>query len=258
MWPIAAVLPAVPLTALPPRAADWIATAFVLACLAGALWALEVRDWRVYSITLLWPPVVDAYQTANVTLPLALLVALMWRYRDRRLVAGLALGAALALKFFLWPVVVWLAATGRWRAAAISAALAAASLLALLPFISLPDYFRLLRDLGDTFDGLSYTPYALLVDLGASSAMAHAVAALVGAVVLVLAWRRRSFGLAIAAALCYHRSSGAISSPSSLCHSRLHGPGSTRLGSSRSGCGPRRARSTAPRGRQRSFSSWPD
>ena len=201
VWPIAAVLPAVPLTALPPRAADWIATAFVLACLAGALCVLEVRDWRVYSITLLWPPVVDAYQTANVTLPLALLVALMWRYRDRRLVAGLALGTALALKFFLWPVVVWLAATGRWRAAAISAALAAASLLALLPFISLPDYFRLLRDLGDTFDGLSYTPYALLVDLGASSAMAHAVAALVGAVVLVLAWRRRSFGLAIAAAL---------------------------------------------------------
>ena len=78
------MLPAVPLTALPPEAADWVATAFVLAALVGALWTLGVRDWRVYGVTLLWPPVIDAYQTANVTLPLALLVALIWRYRDRR------------------------------------------------------------------------------------------------------------------------------------------------------------------------------
>ena len=70
IWPIAAVLPAVPLTALSPAAADWIATFFVLACLVGALWMLGVRDWRIYGVTLLWPSVIDAYQTANVTLPL--------------------------------------------------------------------------------------------------------------------------------------------------------------------------------------------
>ena len=87
--PIAAVLPAVPLTVVSPVAADWIATVLVLACLVAALWLLDVRDWRIYGVTLLWPAVIDAYQTANVTLPLMLLVALMWRYRDRRAIAGI-------------------------------------------------------------------------------------------------------------------------------------------------------------------------
>lgn len=202
VWPIAAVLPAVPLTALPPRAADWVATALVLACLVGALWVLGVRDWRVYGVTLLWPSVIDAYQTANVTLPLVLLLALTWRYRDRPFVAGLALGVALALKFFLWPVVLWLAATGRRWAAATSVAVAAVSIVALLPFISLRDYLQLLRDLGEAFDGLSYTPYALFIDLGISTSIARAATVLLGGALLALAWRRRSLGLAIAAALC--------------------------------------------------------
>ena len=202
IWPIAAVLPAVPLTAVSDAAADWIATFFVLACLVGALWMLGVRDWRIYGVTLLWPSVIDAYQTANVTLPLMLLVAIMWRYRDRRAIAGIALGAALALKFFLWPVVLWLVATGRRGAAIIAAAIAVASLVLLLPWIGILDYVRLLRKLGETFDGLSYTPYALLVDLGAPSSVARAVTLLLGAAVLALAWRRRSLGLAIAAALC--------------------------------------------------------
>jgi hypothetical protein len=202
IWPIAAVLPAVPLTAVPAAAADWIATFFVLACLVGALLTLGVRDWRIYGVTLLWPSVIDAYQTANVTLPLMLLVAIMWRYRDRRAMAGVALGVALALKFFLWPVVLWLVATGRRGAAAISAAIAVASLALLVPWIGILDYVRLLRKLGATFDGLSYTPYALLLDLGAPSAIARAVTLLLGGAVIAVAWRRRSLGLAVAAALC--------------------------------------------------------
>ena len=41
-------------------------------CLVARSVVLDVRDWRVYGVTLLWPSVIDAYQTANVTLPLAL------------------------------------------------------------------------------------------------------------------------------------------------------------------------------------------
>src|ERR1043165_5193045 len=37
LWPMAAVLPVVPLTALPPGVADWVATALVIAALVGAL-----------------------------------------------------------------------------------------------------------------------------------------------------------------------------------------------------------------------------
>jgi hypothetical protein len=157
IWPMAAVLPAVPLTALPADAADWVVSLLVVATLVAALWVFEVRDWRVYGITLLWSPVVDAYQTGNVTLPLVLLVALTWRYRNRVAPAGIALGVALALKFFLWPLLLWLAAVRRTRAAVVAAAVAAASLLLLLPFTSIGDYLRLLRNLSDTFDGLSYT-----------------------------------------------------------------------------------------------------
>ena len=198
---MAAVLPAVPLTALPADAADWVVSLLVIATLVAGLWVFEVRDWRVYGITLLWPPVIDAYQTGNATLPLVLLVAITWRYRDRVAPAGTALGFALALKFFLWPVLLWLVAVRRTTAALVAIVLSAASLLLLLPFTSIEDYLRLLRNLSDTFDGFSYTLYALLVDLGAPSSLARAATLAAGAAVLALAWRRRSLGLFVGAAL---------------------------------------------------------
>jgi hypothetical protein len=176
-------------------------TAFVIACLVGALLVLGVRDYRIYGAVALWPATINAIQTANLTLPLCLLAALTWRLRRHVWAAGVPLGAALALKFFLWPLVVWLVAVRRWAAAAIACVLAAASLLLVLPFSDLGDYLRLLNNLSDTFDGLSYTPYALLVDLGAPDGLAKTVTLAAGLVVLALTWRRRSFTLAIAAAL---------------------------------------------------------
>ena len=142
LWPIAAVLPVVPLTALPPGVADWVATALVLAALVGALWVLDVRDWRIYGVVLLWPSVIDAIQTANASLPLTLLVAVMWRYRDRAAIAGVALGYGIAIKFFLWPVAVWLALVGRRTAAAVAAVAAAASLAPAPAVHGIGDYLR--------------------------------------------------------------------------------------------------------------------
>ena len=201
LWPMAAVLPVVPLTALPPGVADWLATALVIAALVAALQVLEVRDWRVYGVVLLWPATIEAIQTANISLPLTLLVAVMWRYRDRAAIAGIALGYGVAIKLFLWPVVVWLALVGRRSAAAIAAATAAASLLLLLPFTSIADYVRLLRNLGRTFEHDAYTPFALLTDIGVPDTAARAMTVALGLAVLGLAWRRRSLGLALAAAL---------------------------------------------------------
>ena len=201
VWPMAAVLPVVPLTVLPPEVADWLATALMLASLVAALWLLEVRDWRIYGVVLLWPAVIEAIQTANASLPLTLLVAVMWRYRDRAGIAGAALGYAVAVKLFLWPVVVWLALIGRRSAAAVAAAVAAVSLLLVLPFIGLADYARLLRNIGETFEHEAYTPFALLTDLGVPDTAARALTVGLGLGVLALAWRRRSLGLALAAAL---------------------------------------------------------
>ena len=201
IWPIAAVIPILPLTLLPAGGADWVMTLIVLACLAGALWIVGTRDWRVYGISLLWPPVIMAYQTANLTLPLCLLCAVAWRVRHRTWLPGVVIGGALAVKFFLWPLAIWLAATGKLRASVTSIALAAASLLLILPFIAISTYVELLRKLSDTFDERGYTIYALLLDAGVTSPAARAATVAIGGAVLAVSWRRRSFGLAIGAAL---------------------------------------------------------
>jgi hypothetical protein len=201
VWPMAAVLPVVPLTAVPPAVADWLATLAVIACLVATLAVLRVRDWRIYGVVLLWPAVIEGVQTANASLPLTLLVAVMWRYRDRAGIAGAALGYAVAVKLFLWPVVVWLALVGRRRAAAVAAVVAAASLLLVLPFIGLADYAQLLRNIGETFAHEAYTPFALLTDLGLPDTPARILTVALGLGVLALAVKRRSLGLALAAAL---------------------------------------------------------
>jgi len=199
-WPIVAILPAVPLRLFPPGVAVWIATGFALATLMATLLVLGVRDWRVAGVLLLWPPAIDAYQTANVSAMLALLTALAWRYRDRSVIAGLTLGATVALKFFLWPVVAWYAVTRRVAAAVLAVLVTGASLLLVTPFVSLGDYLRLVDNLSNTFDEKSYTPFALLVGLGLSDAPARAITVALGLSVFALAWRRGSLGLAIAAA----------------------------------------------------------
>jgi glycosyl transferase family 87 len=201
IWPIAAVLPVVPLTLIGPDAADWVATFSTIATLFAALFVLNVRDWRVYGVTLLWPAVIDAYQTGNASLPITLLVALMWRYRSRPGVAGGALGLAVAVKFFVWPLVVWLFAIGRRRAAVVAAVVATTSITLMVPFTDLGDYVQLISKLRREFEHDVYTPFALLTNLGVPDTAARAITVALGLAVLVLAWRRRSLGLAVAATL---------------------------------------------------------
>jgi hypothetical protein len=201
IWPMAAVLPVVPLTVLNPDAADWVATALCIASLVAALLVLGIRDWRIYGATLLWPSVIDAIQTGNASLPLVLLVALAWRYRDRAAIAGTAVGVGIAVKFFLWPVAAWLLAINRVRAAAIAVAVAAASLLLMIPFTNVVDYLRLLSELRRTFEHESYTLFAILTDMGTPDAVARVVTLGLGLGVLLLAWRRKSLTLALAAAI---------------------------------------------------------
>jgi alpha-1,2-mannosyltransferase len=89
-----------------------------IACVPATLRVLNVRDWRPYGVAMLWLPVFVGWQSGNVTLPLTLMVALAWRYRDRPIVAGLLTAAAISLKPFIWPLGLWLLATRRWKAAA--------------------------------------------------------------------------------------------------------------------------------------------
>ncbi len=187
----------IPVTALPDEVhgsspAGVLVSLFLIACVVGALALLDVRDWRCYPVALLYPPTLENVEYGAVGPVLALLVALTWRYRERVAPAAVSLGAAIALKVFVWPLVVWLAATRRWKSA-IGAALVALGLAvgswAIIGFDGLADYPELLRHLSDLEAQNSYSAYAVLVTLGFPSAVAHGVVVVAAAGLLVLAWR---------------------------------------------------------------------
>ena len=200
-----------PFTLLPTVAAEVIAVALVIAAVPATLRVLGVRDWRCYAIAFLWWPIIIGIQTANVTLPLLFGLAVVWRYRDRKVVAGLVCGLVIALKLFFWPVLIWLVATRRYRTAALAAA--SSVLLVFLPwagigFAGLRGYPHLMSKVSSREGPGGYSIAALLHPLLGSWTVDVALETLVGAAVLVLvllAGRRGrdrdAFGLSIVAIL---------------------------------------------------------
>ena len=210
-YPPLPALVVTPLTALSLDAAGLLVMASLVLAALAIPYVLGIRDWRLYGLALLWPPVLSAIQTGNVTLFLGLAAALTWRFRDRRWVSSASIGVSLAVKLFLWPLVVWLAATRRIAGAAL-ASLAGAGLLlvswAAVRFAGLRDYPDLLQRLEDTVGGDSYTLYIAALDAGASPGLARGIWLAVGlsllAAVVAVARRgdeRSAFLLAIAASL---------------------------------------------------------
>ena len=200
-----------PLTALPVDVASALFSLFLMAVVVAMLLVLGVRDWRCYGLAFLWPPVQETIDTGNVTIVLGLAAALVWRFRDRPGAAGASLGGGLATKLLLWPLLLWLLVTRRFRALAWAVVVATLVLLAswsVIRFRQLGDYADLLRRLGEIQDGRSYTLYALGLDLGLPDLLARglwlAVGAGVLAAMLVVARRgdeRRAFVLSVAAVL---------------------------------------------------------
>ena len=203
----------VPFALMPPLAAELVGTVLVIAAGAAALWILGVRDWRCYGIVLLFPPVMSAIQTANLTLPLMLALAVVWAVRDRAIAPGVVLALTLGTKLFLWPVAVWFVATRRYRAAASASATTVFLIVgawALLGFSGARDYPQLLRVLSTVLGPDSYTPVALITDLGAPTPAARAVGLTLAIAALVACWvlgrrgdEKRSFTFAIVAALLF-------------------------------------------------------
>lgn len=117
-YPALLALLVVPLSLLPIAPASMIDTVACVAALGGSLYLLCVRDWRVFGLCLLTAPVVAAWQTANLTLLLMLMLAIVWRCRDHPRKAGLAAAVLISLKPFVWPALLWLLATRRFTASA--------------------------------------------------------------------------------------------------------------------------------------------
>lgn len=188
----------------------------LLAAIVWALLLLGVRDWRCYPIVLAYTFTLEAIEYGALGPILLLLLAVLWRVRDRAW-GGVALGGAIVLKLFLWPLLLWLLFTQRARSVVVAAAVAAGAALgswAIIGFAGLDDYAALLRKLTDVEAANSYSALAALQAAGASESVAWLLVVAAGVALLALGYRvsrssaldreereRRSLTLAVAAAL---------------------------------------------------------
>jgi alpha-1,2-mannosyltransferase len=164
VYPPPFVIALLPFAALPFAVASGLYTAALLVCVAAVLGLLEVRDWRCYGVAFATIPVLSALRLGTVTPLLMLLAAAAWRYRNHWAKCGAAVACATLLKLFLWPLVLWLLLTRRWKAAAAAAggaAVTTALAWAALGFKGLGDYPALLRNLSRVEAGRSYSLVAV-------------------------------------------------------------------------------------------------
>ena len=212
VYPPLLILLSVPLALLPAAAASWLWFCLLGAAVLASMWIVGVRDWRCHVLAVTSPVVVHGLYYGNLTILLLVPIALAWRYRVRARVAGIAVGAAVAAKLFVWPLVVWLLLTRRFRAAAWAVGASVVLLLgawALIGFEGLADYPALLREIQDVYAVRSVSLASVAGALGASVGVSIAVSAVAGVLLLALAaWLvgrddgdRRAFAVVVAACI---------------------------------------------------------
>ena len=199
VYPAPALVSFVPLSLLPFGVAAGIFTALGITAIVASLRLLDVRDWRCYGAAFLWFPTLYAVRLGTVTPLLVLGLAAAWRYRDRRWIAAPALAAIVIAKVFLWPILLWFAATRRTGTAVLAAAggaVVTAAAWAVVGFDTLRDYPALLGKLSSAVQGESYSPVALGLSIGLPPAAARVLAVAVGVAALlgVVALARRPDG----------------------------------------------------------------
>jgi len=155
---------------------------------------LDVRDPRLYALWIFSAPVVAGLLWGNVTLALVFATALVWRWRDRPRSVGLVLGAAVAVKLLVAPLLLWLLFTRRYRSAAITAIAAATMLLlawSAISFEGMLDYPQLISTASrlQIRNGLLLSN--LLSQFGAGVTVAETGGLAVAAILAGVAWKLR-------------------------------------------------------------------
>jgi hypothetical protein len=148
-----------PLLLLPGRAAGIVGGLVCLMAILGALLIVGVRDLRCLALAALSAPVAFAVQNGNMSALITLFAALAWRYRHWGPV-----GVAVALKLFVWPLVLWLAFVRGTRAALTAMVVAAGLTLAswaVIGFDGLLSYPTTLRRLREHVGDETYSLWAL-------------------------------------------------------------------------------------------------
>jgi Glycosyltransferase family 87 len=210
IYPPLIAVAAVPLGLLSFGLASVLWAALLIAALVLIPWVLGARDWRLYAGVFLLLPVIGALELGQVEILLTLAAALLWRYRDRWPLAAAALGVGLAIKPLMFPLLIWLVLTRRYRAALAAAASAAGLTLgswAVIGFAGLRAYPDLLQAWDHAYRACGVSLSALALKLGAGDALATSLRVAVAGALLVAGWRlagrsegdRRSFAAAMGA-----------------------------------------------------------
>jgi hypothetical protein len=212
VYPPLFILLATPLALLPVGLASWVWFVLLAVAVLASMRIVGVRDWRCLVLAVTTPVVVHGLYYGNLTVLLLVPLALAWRYRDRAAVAGLAVGVAVAAKLFVWPLVVWLLVTRRFRAAAWAIASSIVLVLgawAVIGFEGVRDYPSLLRVVQDVYAVRSVSLSTVAGAFGAPVGAAVAVATAAGlACIAAAAWLvrgndgdRRAFTVLVAASI---------------------------------------------------------
>jgi Glycosyltransferase family 87 len=184
-----------PLHPLSSSAAAIAWTLISLAAVALALWLLELRDWRCYALVGVFMFTRSSIELGTIEPLLLLAVAAAWRWRDRVLQPAAAVGIAIVLKLFLWPLAIWLALMRRIRAAVgavVVAVVLAVVAWAAIGFAGLGHYPGLLRRLADAESTSSYSVVALGVRAHLPLLAARILSVLVAlALLAAAAWTAR-------------------------------------------------------------------
>jgi hypothetical protein len=165
VYPPLAAYPFIPFTALPAHVAIIVYLIASLVATGLALWIVGVRDWRVFGVVLLWEPVLMWLLEGPIEPWMLLLLAIGWRWRAHTLRLAAIVALLVALKLFMWPLLVWLLATRRIRAFLASAVMT--TVFILVPFASvgigaLRAYPHLLRTLTNVFGPTSFSILGVL------------------------------------------------------------------------------------------------
>jgi hypothetical protein len=212
VYPPLFILLATPLALLPVGLASWVWFVVLGVAAYASMRIVGVRDWRCLVLAVTTPVVVHGLYYGNLTVLLLVPLALAWRYRDRAAVAGIAVGMAIAAKLFVWPLVVWLLLTRRFRAAAWAVGSSLVLVLgawAVIGFEGLRDYPSLLRVVQEVYAVRSVSLSTVAGALGAPVWAAVTVATATGlACIAAAAWLvrgedgdRRAFTVLVAASI---------------------------------------------------------
>jgi alpha-1,2-mannosyltransferase len=204
VYPTPFALPFVPFAAAPEKAAAVGFLVLSVAAVLGSVWLLGVRDWRCYGVSLLGVPVFGALGVGSIGPFLLLLCALGWRFRNHT-VAGVPLALAAAAKVFLWPLLVWLLVTRRYRAFAASLATIGVTLVlwASIDPGGMRRYPQTIQLLNEVQRWKSYSVQSLFISLHvpASTSELVALAVAVAAVAALVLLRHRGDDVTFAAAV---------------------------------------------------------